>query len=140
MAQGALAACIVMMAGLPGTGKSTISRAVAAELSGVVLDKDSIRAALFSEAWIEYSQEQDDFCMEVLLQAAAYLLGRRPTPPFIFIDGRPFAFRYQVDRVAKWATEAGCRLKLIHTICSDETAKHRLTADAHPAKNRNFDL
>ena len=64
----------------------------------------------------------------LLLQAAAYLLGRRPAPPFIFIDGRPFALRYQLDRVAKWATEAGCRLKLIHTMCSDETAKHRLTA------------
>ncbi len=43
---------IVIMAGLPGTGKSTISRALAAESSGVVLDKDSIRAALFPEAWM----------------------------------------------------------------------------------------
>jgi adenylylsulfate kinase len=139
MAQGSLAPCIVIMAGLPGTGKSTISRAVAAELGGVVLDKDSIRAASFPEPWIEYSQEQDDFCMELLLQIAAYLLGRPHVPPFIFIDGRPFAFRYQVERIAKWAAQVGCRIKLIQTMCSDNTAHQRLTAGVHVAKNRNYD-
>jgi len=35
------------MAGLPGTGKSALSRALAAELGGTVIDKDHIRAALF---------------------------------------------------------------------------------------------
>lgn len=139
MAERAVDTCIVIMAGLPGTGKSTISKALVAELSGIVLDKDRIRAALFPEPWIEYSKEQDDFCMEMLLQAAAYVVNKQPAPPFVFIDGRPFALRYQLDRIAEWATKAGCRLKLIHTMCSDETARQRLTASHHIAKNRNFD-
>ncbi len=131
--------CFVIMAGLPGTGKSTLARVLAADLRGVVLDKDLLRAALFSEEWIEYSREQDDFCVELLLQAGGYLAGREVRPAFIFIDGRTFARRYQIERVAEYTAKLGCRVKLIHLVCSDETAKGRL-AQGHVAKNRDFDL
>jgi 3'-phosphoadenosine 5'-phosphosulfate sulfotransferase (PAPS reductase)/FAD synthetase len=130
--------CVVVMAGLPGTGKSTLSKLLSAELNGVVLDKDAIRAGLFPEPWIEYSREQDDFCMQVLLQAATYLI-KKSSPPFLFIDGRPFAFQYQIDFVMKWAAELGCPAKIIHTSCSDDNARQRL-AGAHPARNRNYDF
>jgi adenylylsulfate kinase len=129
----------VIMAGLPGTGKSTLARALAAPLGGVVFDKDSVRAALFSEPWIEYSREQDDFCVEILLQAAGYLLSKPTPPPFAFIDGRTFSMRYQIDRVAAYAESRNCSLKVIHLVCSDEVAQKRLRLD-HPAKNRDFNL
>src|SRR5947209_2269421 len=45
---------LIAMAGLPGTGKSTLARQMARALSGVVLDKDVIRAALFPPALVEY--------------------------------------------------------------------------------------
>ena len=127
------------MAGLPGTGKSTLARALANQLNGVVLDKDLLRAVLFSEPWIEYSCEQDDFCVELLLQAGRYLAERLVPPSFIFIDGRTFARRYQIDRVADYAASLGCPLKLIHLVCSEETARRRLAAH-HVAKNRDFAL
>ena len=38
---------IVLMAGLPGTGKSTLARELAAQTSGRVLSKDEIRHAIF---------------------------------------------------------------------------------------------
>jgi len=129
----------VIMAGLPGTGKSTLARALAAKVRGVVLDKDLLRAALFSEPWIEYSREQDDFCVDVLLQAGGYLARKETPPAFIFIDGRTFAMRYQIERVADYANSLGCGVRLIHLVCSDETARQRLATD-HVAKNRDFAL
>ncbi len=89
---------IVMMAGLPGTGKSTLSRILAQRLSGAVLDKDIIRAALFPPTHIEYSRTQDDFCQEIMLQTATYLLEKHSSL-FVFLDGRTFSLRYQRQRV-----------------------------------------
>lgn len=131
--------CIVIMAGLPGTGKSTLAKLLSVELHGVVLDKDVVRAGLFPEAWIEHSREQDDFCFEILLQVAFNLLKKDMPPDFLFIDGRPFAFRYQIERMMQWTHGLECRSRIIHTACSDETAQQRLRAP-HAAGNRNYDL
>ena len=68
---------LILMAGLPGTGKSTLSRALAAKLGGTVIDKDQVRAALFSLPDIEYSTEQDDFCMAVMLKVAGLFISQR---------------------------------------------------------------
>jgi len=70
---------IVLMAGLPGTGKSTLARELVHRTQGALLSKDEIRAALFSPADIEYSVKQDDFVMEVMLGAARFLLQTTPT-------------------------------------------------------------
>ena len=130
---------LIMMAGLPGTGKSTLSRALAERGGGIVLDKDLIRAALFPPALIEYSQEQDDFCLEVMLRTAEYLLSRNRDLR-VFLDGRPFSRRYQREQVEAAAARLRTPLAIIECICSDATALARLQRDdatgAHPAANR----
>ena len=130
---------IVMMAGLPGTGKSTLARALAARVNGAVLDKDEIRRALFAPAQIEYSTEQDDFCMEVMLQTAGYLL-RQNSSQFVFLDGRPFSRRYQVQRVIKYASGLGQAWRIVECVCSEETARQRIEGQEHMAANRDFGL
>ncbi len=130
---------IVMMVGLPGTGKSTLARALAKQVSGAVLDKDEIRRALFAPADIEFSTEQDDFCMEVMLETAEYLL-KRNCSRVVFLDGRPFSRRYQLDRVIEFADTLGQPWRIIECVCSEETVRRRIEQQEHPAANRDFAL
>jgi adenylylsulfate kinase len=131
---------IILMAGLPGTGKSTLAEALAQQTGGVVLDKDKIRPALFPAADIEYSTEQDDFCMTIMLQTATYLLKREPAR-LIFLDGRPFSRGYQIDAVLECARALGQPWRILECVCREQTARERLAASAsHPAGNRDFNL
>src|SRR5260370_17477154 len=86
---------IVLMAGLPGTGKTPLARELAHRTQGAILSKDEIRAALFSPEDIEYSFKQDDFVMEIMLEAASFLLQHTPARK-IFLYGRTFSRRYQI--------------------------------------------
>jgi predicted kinase len=133
---------IILMAGLPGTGKTTLARELANRTQGALLSKDEIRAALFAPEDIEYSVKQDDFVMEVMLEAARFLLQKTPTRK-VFLDGRTFSRRYQIDRVLKFAGELAQPWTIIECTCSDETARRRLDLEpdpSHPAHNRTFAL
>jgi predicted kinase len=135
---------LIAMAGLPGTGKSTLAQQMAHALSGTVLDKDTIRAVLFPPALLEYTTEQDDFCMSILFQAAGYILRKDPHQ-HVILDGRTFSHRYQVEAVKDVAAQLKTHLKIIECICSDEVARQRLrgvgTAEIkHLAGNRDYAL
>lgn len=134
---------IVLMAGLPGTGKSTLARALASRLDGAVLDKDAIRSAIFAPADVEYSTVQDDFVIELMLQATGWLLQKSPGR-IVLLDGRPFSQRSQIDLVVEAATRLQQPWHILECVCSDENARARIASQAssggHDAGNRDFEL
>ncbi len=135
---------LIAMAGLPGTGKSTLAHHLADVCAGIVLDKDPIRAALFPIAQIEYSTRQDDFCMSILFQVASYMLRNDPSL-YVILDGRTFSRKYQVTALDQLAEELKMPLKIIECVCSDETVRKRLEEKVtmgakHLAGNRDYQL
>jgi predicted kinase len=130
---------LVAMAGLPGTGKSTLAACLEERLGMVVLDKDRVRAALFPPRVLDYSAEQDDLTMAAIFQAAAAILHANPGQTVI-IDGRTFLRPGQVRSLL----DLGEPPRIIECVCDDAVAKERLERDlaqgGHPAKNRTFAL
>jgi predicted kinase len=133
----------VLMAGLPGCGKTTLARELAERLSGAVLDKDRVRAALFAPADIEYSTEQDDFCQGMMLEAATYLVQKNPRR-FVFLDGRPFSRHYQIEGAVRAAEAMGQPWRILECVCSEAEARRRIETQAaageHLASNRDYEL
>jgi predicted kinase len=131
---------IVMMAGLPGSGKSTLARAVACRVGGLVLDKDLVRASVFVPKDIEYSTKQDDSVVQLMLDQAEHALRIQPTG-IVFLDGRPFSKKYQVDAVVEFAKRIETPWRIVECVCPEEVALKRLKAyPEHIAGNRNADL
>jgi len=130
-----------MLAGLPGTGKSTLAGALSSRMGGTILDKDRVREALFPGAMTDYTREQDDLCVRAMLEAATYLTAYRRVA-YIFIDGRTFSKRSQIDEVIASAERAGARWRILHVTCSDAVAEARLSRrdPENPAKNRDVAL
>ena len=131
---------LLIMAGLPGTGKSTLARAIAERTGAHVLDKDHVRAALFPAELVEYSREQDDFVLRVMLKVAGWIVKRDPRR-VVVLDGRPFSKKYQLDMVINFAEWTKTPWRIVECTCSEETARQRLQqAPDHPAADRNFEL
>jgi predicted kinase len=134
---------MVLMAGLPGTGKTTLAHALAERTKGRVLSKDEFRHAIFRPEEVEYSSRQDDFCLQLMLETATYLLRLNPTK-FVFLDGRPFSRRYQIENAVVACASVQQPWRILECVCSDKTARQRLEQDAirgtHPAENRDHQL
>jgi predicted kinase len=134
---------LIAMAGLPGTGKSTLAEHLAEALGGVVLGKDPVRAALFPPPVLDYSREQDDLSMAAVYGAAAYVRRTHPERPML-LDGRTFLRAYQVRDLLALAASLNEPPHLIECVCTDEVARQRLEQDqargAHPAGNRTYEL
>lgn len=132
---------IIAFAGLPGTGKTTLASGLAKQLGAVLLNKDEIRAALFSPSDIEYSDRQNDFCMDVIYQLARYHLIHHPGRTVI-IDGRTFSRKHQLDKLIEEMRSIPHQLYVVHCQCSLEIAEARIMSDqgSHPARDRDAAL
>lgn len=134
---------IIAMAGLPGVGKTTLARALAPHLDAVVLDKDRVRLGIFGPSHVDYTDEQDDFCVDLMYRATAWLRLRDPIPSVI-LDGCTYTRADQVITLRRVALELGEPLQIIECTCDDAIALARIESDRaaarHPATNRDSAL
>ncbi|MGA2991734.1 MAG: ATP-binding protein [Candidatus Korobacteraceae bacterium] len=146
---------LIILCGLPGSGKSTLARALAGRSASAVLDKDTIREAIFGAAHTDYSRAQDDLCGAMMLSAAAYLLRKDPLLR-VYIDGRVYSRAAQLRLAVEQAARLAVPWRILHCVCPEEEAHRRLqqppqqtqqqrslgspAATGHPARNRNFEL
>jgi hypothetical protein len=77
----------------------------------------------------------------MMLETAEYLVQRHPSLR-IFVDGRTFSRKYQLDGVIAAAEKLSVEWRIIECVCAEESARHRLDASrlSHPARNRSFEL
>ncbi len=129
------------MAGLPGSGKSALAARLAAALPAVIINKDTVRAAVFPAKEIEYTTTQDDFVFSLIYLAAEYLLKKGRT---VILDGRTFTRRDQRAELMKAAVMSGANLRIIYCTAPDDVVKARLEKDVasgtHPASDRDYSL
>jgi hypothetical protein len=111
---------LILVCGLPATGKSTLARNLSRRLKGVLLRTDVIRKEIFPEP--QYTAEEKRLVYEVLALIAWYLLKAGQT---VIIDGT-FYKKELRDRIYKLANRSGRPLRVIECVCSEEVIRQRM--------------
>lgn len=125
---------MIVLAGLPGSGKTTLAEALERLTGAPVLNKDIARAALLPGR-NQYSAADNDAVVERLFQQAEELL--RAGAEIVILDGRTFSKRRQVERLRQFPLP----LLIVECRCSEQTALARIAADPdHPAPDRSAAL
>ena len=111
---------LVVMRGYPGTGKSTIARAIAAALHAPLIDRDVIRqtgVAIFGE-----HPEIGRFAYEMMFALTRAQLNVGIS---VVVDS-PLTYRTTYEEMRHIADDAHVPMLVVHCICSAQVQRQRL--------------
>lgn len=114
------AGLLVVVSGLPGVGKSTISRMVSEEIDAVQLRTDEIRKELFDEP--RYTPEEIQATYEEMFSRAVDELGDGND---VVLDAT-FSDRSNRETITERAASVGSEVVFVKVEADDETIQKRL--------------
>lgn len=112
---------LVLMAGLPGVGKTTLAYALARELQWQIVDKDKCREELLQENCDLDTASR--IAYEISFDTVKTLLLEQQTS--VILDTAAL-HRFVLDRALKIAELAQARLKVIFCVADRDLRNHRL--------------
>lgn len=111
---------LILVCGLPATGKSTFANNLAKKIDAAVLRTDVIRKELLERP--RYSEEEKELVYKVTFLLAKYLLRANQN---VIIDGTFYKKRLR-QRVYNLAKETFSRLHIIECICPERVIRARM--------------
>lgn len=113
--------CLVLMAGYPGTGKSTLARAIGDALDWPVIDKDVIVTSLLESGIAEEVAQPASYGVMFALGLDTLRSQRRS----VILDS-PAGLPISIDEARRIASEATATLVCILCLADRETRNHRV--------------
>ncbi len=132
---GNLSPLVLLLAGLPGVGKTRLAERLVPGLDGVILNRDEIRDHIFPPMTLDYSAAQNKVATDAMLSVLDYLLEHARLPAIV-LDGKPFSRRSEVDAVAGIVRRHHASLLVLHCIAPPDVVDARLRRDLSDPRNR----
>jgi predicted kinase len=125
---------LVVVCGLPGVGKTTVSEHAADALDGRLLRTDVIRKELFPDP--DYTPEEREAVYEELFDRAKESLRARRS---VVLDGT-FKHRGHRGDARRAAQEVGVPLSLVKVACDEDVVHERIRARTNDASDADFEI
>lgn len=125
---------LVVVCGLPGTGKSTVSERVAGRLDAHLLRTDVVRKELFPDP--DYTSAESQAVYDEILDRAASHLDAGDD---VVLDGT-FRRASMRERAAGVAERCGADLRLVRVTCAESVVKRRIQERVDDESDADFSI
>jgi len=111
---------LVLICGLPATGKSNLARNLTMNMEAQMLNTDIVRKELFEKP--AYSNEEKELVYDVTFLIVKYLLTNRRN---VIIDGTFYKKRLR-NRMREIARDVGTGFKIVECVCPETVIRKRM--------------